>query len=109
LQGAPQPQVFPGPYLNEANPPPVNPPERTFKEPSPSTSTPAPKASVYSPPVTAPASGTMSEPRPMPPNRTAARPIRQATYLLPAAVSVRSKKPLLQTDDSDDGWHDARD
>jgi hypothetical protein len=51
----------------------------------------------------------MDEPRPMPPNRTAARPIRQATYLLPAAISVRTKKPLVETDDSDDGWHDARD
>jgi hypothetical protein len=44
----------------------------------------------------------------MPPNRTAARPIHQATYLLPAAVSVRAKKPLVETDNSDDGWRDAR-
>ncbi len=108
LQGASEQPSLPGPvpYLNEANPLPGNPPADTFKPSSPSTS--EPKASVP-PAVNAPASGMMSEPRPMPPGPIAARPIRQATYLLPAAVSVRSKKPLPQTDDSDDGWHDARD
>jgi hypothetical protein len=99
--------VLPGPYLNDTNPSPSNQPESTFKSPPPST--PEPKTGVYPPTTTQPASGTMSEPRPMPTGPIAARPIRQVTYLLPAALSVRSKKPLAQADASDDGWHDARD
>jgi hypothetical protein len=51
----------------------------------------------------------MNEPRPPLPGPIAARPVRQVTYLLPAAVPVQSKRPLFQTNDSDDGWHDARD
>jgi hypothetical protein len=45
----------------------------------------------------------------MPVGPTAARPIHQATYLLPAAVSVRRAAPPAQIDDSGDGWHEARD
>jgi hypothetical protein len=98
--------VLPGPYLNDTNPSPSNAPENTFRQPPPTSE---PKTGVYPPTATEPASGTINEPRPMPTDPIAARPIRQATYLLPTALSVRSKKPLAQTDASDDGWHDARD
>jgi hypothetical protein len=93
--------------LNDANPSPGNPPESTYKSSlAPSSES---KTGITSPTITAPASGTMNEPRSMPPGHTAARPIRQATYLLPVAIPVQSKRPLTESDDSDEGWHDARD
>jgi hypothetical protein len=92
--------------VNPVNPSPSNPPEGTFKTPSPAPGA-EPKTNITPPSLTAPASGTLNEPRSLPPGRTAARPIHQATYLLPAAIPLQSKRPLIESDD--DGWRDARD
>ena len=107
--GAPAPVT--APYLEQGNPSPSNPPGKTFVEP-PAAPKPNGETSPYPGPITPANPATMNEPRLIQPSGpTAARPIRQATYLLPTAVPVRTKTDRVAVEDDLDagGWRDARD